>query len=171
MEFLKWTRGRRRIVTLRSSALWQVELALAGWAVVCAALASYVAEAKPYRLDDLPLGVSPLGAVGLLFASGLLAGLALRSLLLRWDFRLVTDEATYFFFDDGEMAVFLPRGSIRSVRHEAEGIVVETEHGTVRVGGGRPLLLIAVSNLLERWAQEGQVATPHQGWPPEGGSR
>ena len=55
--------------------------------------------------------------------------------------------------------------------NQVEGIVVETEHGTVRVGGGRPLLLIAVSNLLERWAQEGQVATPHQGWPPEGGSR
>lgn len=158
-------------MALRSVAVWQTELAMVGWSVVCAALASYVAEAEPNRFDNLLFGVNPLTAVGFLFAFGLMLCLALRKFLLRWDFRFVTDEATYFFFDNGEKAFFCSRKSIRAVRHEAEGIALEMEHETIHVSGDRPLILIAVSNLLEQWAGDGQASNLCQSPPAKPGGR
>ena len=152
MSFERFS-GGRRVVTLRSALIWQTDLALAAWAAVCAAAATYY-QAKPPDPGVVPFGMTALQGVGILFAAGFLVGLALRSLFLRWDFRFVTDERTYFFAHTGREAIYCPRGAIRSIRHQADGIYFDLGCETVRLGEDCPMVLIAVENLLARWGRE-----------------
>lgn len=158
----------RRIVTLRSAAIWQTDLALAAWASVCAAAASYY-SVKPPGSAALPFGLTAVQGVGVIFAAGFLLGLALRSLFLKWDYRFVTDERTYFFADTGHEAFFCPRVSIRSVSHHADGIVLDLETHRIRVGEEPAAILLAIQNVLAQWAEEDR--RPPSTGPGPSGSR
>ena len=98
--------------------------------------------------------------VAFLFAGGFLLGLGIRWLFVRRDFRFVTDEESYFFLDTGREVHFCLRDEILEVREDSEGLVLVLKTRSMRIAEP-PVALIAVVNILARWAvQDGRPHDP-----------
>jgi hypothetical protein len=143
----------------RSSVVRQTDLLLFLWSLVSIGglLAVVLSELSPGVLGWLSRRPSILAAIAL--GGGVLL-LGLRFLFLKDDFRLVTDEATYFFLSTRAGVLLCRRVDILAFREEDAALHLETTSGAVNIEA--PIhALILVENLLVRWAaQEGRPQDP-----------